>query len=242
MITIAGPCSIESREQFLKTCEFLSGIGISYVRGGLKKYRSDPKAFQGHGETALAWVMEAKKKYGIKFVGEVFSFDDLVYFWEYIDVIQIGSRNMYNSQLLKDVNSFCEAEKKPVLFKRHFASSLIDFVRHAEYLKNCEVWMCLRGAMSLFPVEQRFFPDMSDIPRLRKLTENKIIWDPSHAGCQREYVPNLARAGMIFGADGLAIEFHHNPDKALSDPDQQLDFKQFKELILNIREKYEARD
>jgi len=224
---IAGPCSIESKEQFLGTVKFLEDQGVEYIRGGFKKYRSDPATFQGAGLEALSWIQEAKSKYGIKYVGEVFTSEDILLFGQAIDVFQVGSRNMHNTSLLKALNQYASIHKKPVILKRHYAASITEFVRHSEYLTGCEVWLCLRGTMSLWPNEQRFMPDATDIPRLKKLTDKKIIWDPSHAGCQREYVPGLAAIGKMLGADGFIVEVHHDPPNSFSDADQALSFDDF---------------
>lgn len=227
-IIIAGPCVIESEEQFFKTIEFLTSSGIKYIRGGIKKYRSDPGTYQGT-EMAIEWVKKARKVWDFKFVSEVFSiegYEDFIR--DHIDVIQIGSRNMHNTDLLKKIS--LKFPEKTILFKRHYSASLNEFVKHSEYLPINEVWMCLRGIQSLHPTEQRFFPDLSDIVRLKEKTDNKIIFDASHAACESRFVPYICKAANALGVDGLSIEVHPNPDEALSDPQQQLDFIQFTSL------------
>ena len=231
MIVIAGPCSIESSESFALTAGFLKGMGVQYIRGGSMKYRSDPSTYQGT-ISLLGDVRELKKRCGFKLVTEIFKVDKTVkHYIDMIDVIQVGSRNMMNTTLLKDISE--NFPDKIVMLKRHYSSSLKDFVMHTRYLQN-PLWLCLRGIQSFHPQEQRFFPDITDIARLKKMTDHKIIYDVSHPACRSEYVPDLIRAAMIYEPYGLMVEVHPNPPEALSDPDQQLDFDQFKSAMKGI--------
>lgn len=230
MFIIAGPCSIESEKQVMQIAKFIKSCEVTYFRGGVWKYRSDPKAFQGVGLDGIEWLKKIKNEMGLKIVTEVFNFSQAEYVQDVTDVFQIGSRNAYNSDLLKGVNIF----RKPVLYKRHFAMSLNEFVKHSEYLKDCEVMMCLRGILSMHPQEQRFFPDITDIPRLRELTSNKIVYDVSHSGCDRKYIPALIEAAQTMKPDGIMIEVHPEPDKSYSDPLQALDFETFRNVTKNI--------
>ena len=230
MIGIFGPCSIESEEQILEIAHLVKECGGTYLRGGVWKYRSDPMAFQGFGLDAIEWLKKAKAETGLKIVTEVFNASQADFIKDIVDMYQVGSRNAYNSDLLKVINTF----KKPVLYKRHFAMSLNEFVKHSEYLKDCEVMMCLRGVLSLHPQEQRFFPDITDIPRLRELTKNKICYDVSHSGCDRRYIPALIEAAQTMKPDGLMIETHKNPNESYSDPLQALDFPTFRKVTKNL--------
>jgi len=233
METLAGPCSWESKEQVEKTVKFLvKDCGIKYLRGGLKKYRSDPDAFQGVGLfDGMEYLQDLKKEYGFKLIVEVFNADDLDCLKNFADVFQIGSRNAYNTDLLRETNLF----DKPILYKRHYSMGLNEFVMHSNYMTN-NVIMCLRGDLSIHLQEQRFRSDMADIQRLKELTENKICYDVSHSSCEAKYVEKNTLAAMIYEPDMLMIEVHPEPKKALSDPNQQLDFKEFSVLLGKIKE------
>lgn len=232
MFTIAGPCGIENKELFEQTISFLLSKDVKYIRGGTEKYRSDPLSYQGDIKL-LEVVKELKQKYDFKFVTEIFKVDDYVkQFEDIIDVIQVGSRNMMNTSLLKDISS--KLPYKKVMFKRHFSSSLYDFVEHSKYLETNEIWYCLRGIQSLFPGEQRFQPDITDISRLREMTHEKIIYDVSHAACRHRFVPTLAKAAKVYGADGIMVEVHSRPSIAESDKMQQLNFNEFSELMEDL--------
>jgi len=233
---ILGPCSIETQEQVTQTIDFLCGKHqIKYFRGGLKKYRGDSTTFQGVGLfDGIGMLEELKQKYNFKFVVEVFSENDIFALGKFADVFQIGARNAYNTDLLKETNKFA----KPVLYKRHMAMSLKDFVMHSKYMEN-KVIMCLRGDLSIHPQEQRFRSDMADIQRLRELTDNKICYDVSHSSCDAKYVEKNTLAALVYEPDYLQIEVHPNPSQALSDPQQQLNFEQFESLLKKIKQKEE---
>jgi len=232
MEILAGPCSWETEEQIADTIKFLcKDCGIKYIRGGLKKYRSNPTDFQGIGLfDGMGFLQDLKKEYGFKLIIEVFNDDDLDCLKNFADVFQIGSRNSYNTDLLRETNRY----NKPILYKRHYSMGLQEFVNHAGYMTN-EVTMCLRGDLSIHPQEQRFRSDMPDIQRLRDLTDNKICYDVSHSSCEVKYVEKNTLASMVYGPDMLMLEVHGNPKEALSDPDQQLDFEQFRILLGKIR-------
>lgn len=230
MIIIAGPCSLESLEQTLQTAFHVKKCGATHFRGGVWKYRSDPTTFQGHGAEAIKWLKEVKKQTGLKIVTEVFNWHHIDEVEDVADIIQIGSRNAYNTDLIKAVS----ASGKPVLFKRHFAMSLGELIKHAEYIRHGNYMFCLRGIQSMFPQEQRFFPDIMDVLRLRNMTDKKIIYDVSHSGCDRQYIPSLVDAAMAFQPDGLMIEVHPDPDKSYSDPAQALSFEVFQQVMQKI--------
>lgn len=233
MEILAGPCSWETQEQVEKTVKFLvNDCGIKYIRGGLKKYRSNPKDFQGIGLfDGKEYLQDLKKEYGFKLVIEVFNADDLDCLKDFADVFQIGSRNAYNTDLLRETNRY----DKPILYKRHYSMGLQEFVNHAGYMTN-DVTMCLRGDLSLHLQEQRFRSDMADIQRLRELTENKICYDVSHSSCEARFVEQNTFAAMVYRPDMIMIETHPEPPKALSDSAQQLDFEQFRILVGKIRQ------
>lgn len=228
---ICGPCSWESVEQARLVIKFLCGeCGIKWIRGGFKKYRSDPDTFQGVGIfDGIEMLEDLKKEYKFKLCVEVFNTDDLQLLDTFADMYQIGSRNAYNTDLLKATNNY----KKPVMYKRHYAMGLNEMVMHSKYMNN-QVIMCLRGDLSLHPAEQRFKPDFADIQRLRELTNNKICYDVSHSSCHRRYIEKNTMAAMVYEPEFLQIEVHPNPRRAVSDPKQQLNFKQFKKLLVKI--------
>lgn len=231
---IAGSCSIETQEQTNQVVNFLCGkCGLTYIRGGLKKYRSDSTMFQGVGLfDGIGMLEELKQKYNFKFVVEVFCENDIFALSKFADVFQIGARNAYNTELLKETNKFA----KPVLYKRHMAMSLKEFVMHSKYLENKTI-MCLRGDLSIHPQEQRFRSDMADIQRLREMTDHKIAYDVSHSSCDSKYVERNTLAALVYEPDYLVCEVHPSPKDALSDPDQQLDFAQFENLLAKIKQK-----
>lgn len=231
MIYIAGPCGFENYEMAEKTIKFLTEKGIKYIRGGAEKYRSNPKDYQGSHDI-FYWIKELKKKYTFKYVCEIFNVNQLIQNHDIIDIVQIGSRSMYNTDLLKHINMLSETNilKKPILFKRHYCASLQEFVNHSNYLKDCEVIMCLRGKQSLHPQEQRFTPDVTDIPRLREMTDKKICYDISHSACDKKYVEGLYKAAKTYKPNYIMVEVHPEPEKALSDAQQQLNFKEFERM------------
>jgi len=233
MKIIAGPCSFESEEQTLAVVKFLTGLGITDIRGGVRKYRSVASAYQGTNEV-YDWIAKAKQYYEFTYYAEVFDEHDIRFSSGIIDVYQVGSRNMYNTSLLKMLNTM----GKPVLLKRHYCASLKELVMHAEYLKDCDVTLCLRGKQSLFPQEQRFAHDFADIDILRSLTSLPICYDASHSSCWSYRVSNAVKGALCYEPDSIMIETHPTPADALSDPDQQLNFKQFEELLKEINYGY----
>lgn len=246
---IVGPCSFETFEDTEATVKFLTRLGIKYIRGGALKYRSNPNDYQGKSEV-YDWIAKLKEEYNFKFVNEIFTNDaeyglnnDNAEF--FADILQIGSRNMHNTQLLKSIN---ETENdKPVILKRHYAAGLNEFLNHAAYIEGTEVILCFRGIMGLWPQEQRFHPDVTDIARLRHLMEErglfdehidalkvadikykyKICYDVSHSACDSMYVKDIIKCAMVYKPDYLMIEVHPNPTRALSDAKQQIDFATF---------------
>lgn len=242
-IIIAGPCSVESKEQIEKISNFLSQQGIEYLRGGCFKPRTNPKDFQGLGDIGIKYLSIAAKKNNLKTVTEILSIDELKRNYYKIDIIQIGSRNMTNYSLLKEVGKITAKDKKPILFKRGFSSTLSEFIKASEYITqygNNNIWYCLRGIRTFEQIDSkfRFTADLSSILELKELLKNKnakILFDPSHACGNHKYVLAISKAALCLGADGLIIEVHNNPKKAKTDKEQQLNFKEVKELKKEVK-------
>jgi len=226
---IAGPCSIESREQAFAIAEQVAQAGAQFFRGGAYKPRTSPYAFQGLGEEALKIMAEVRERFGLRIVTEAIDHVALELVAEYADVIQIGARNMQNFSLLKAAGR----KRKPVLLKRGLAATLDEFLMAAEYIMsegNYDVVLCERGVRT-FADHTRNTLDLSIVPAVQRLSHLPILVDPSHGTGKRNKVLPLARAAVAVGADGLMIEVHHQPEKALSDGMQSILPEQFVELM-----------
>ena len=226
---IGGPCSIESREQAFAIAEQVAAAGAQFFRGGAYKPRTSPYAFQGLGEEALKIMAEVRERFGLRIVTEAIDHEALELVAEYADVIQIGARNMQNFSLLKAAGR----KRKPVLLKRGLAATLDEFLMAAEYIMsegNYEVILCERGVRT-FADHTRNTLDLSIVPAVQRLSHLPILVDPSHGTGKRNKVLPLARAAVAVGADGLIVEVHHEPDKALSDGAQSILPEQFVQLI-----------
>jgi 3-deoxy-7-phosphoheptulonate synthase len=231
-LVIAGPCSVESREQLLETAAFVKKQGAHMLRGGAFKPRSSPYSFQGLGEEGLRYLAEAREKTGLPVVTEVLSPGDVELIARYADMLQIGARNMQNFALLKAAG---EAHM-PVLLKRGMSSTLEEFLLAAEYLLahgNPQVVLCERGIRT-FETYTRNTLDISAVPVIKELSHLPIIVDPSHAAGKRSLVPALARAALAAGADGIIVEVHAHPEKAVSDGPQSLNFNEFADLTSRL--------
>ncbi len=231
---IAGPCVIESKEQLIQTAEFLKAKGIKAMRGGAFKPRTSPYSFQGLGKEALEWFKEIGDKYEIATVCEVMDPRKVELCSKFIDVLQVGTRNAQNFDLLKEVGKV----RNPVLLKRGFGNTIKEWLSAAEYIMkegNENVILCERGIRT-FEDSTRFTLDISAVPVVRQLSHLPIIVDPSHAAGKRDFVIPLARAGYAVGADGLMVEIHPSPDKALSDSHQQLSFEEFDNLLNELKD------
>jgi len=214
-------------------------MGVKYIRGGALKYRSNPKDYQGQYE-AYQWIRDLEKDYKFTFVNEVFDVNAYLDNSDIIGMLQIGSRNMHNTEMMKALNAtkaltnpVYNIYKAPIMLKRHYAASLNEFLNHADYLEG-NVILCLRGTMGLWPSEQRFVPDVTDIARLRDMMKERgkhyrICYDVSHSGCDRRYIKDLVKCAKVYQPDFLMIEVHPNPVEALSDANQQIDLMTFKE-------------
>ncbi len=225
---IAGPCSVESKEQLLTIAKLVKEAGATMLRGGAFKPRTSPYSFQGMGVEGLNLLREAREQTGLPIVTEIMKAEDLQYFDD-IDVLQVGARNMQNFDLLKAIGK----TNKPVLLKRGMSATYEELLMSAEYIMsegNKNVVLCERGIRTYETYTRNTF-DVSAVPVLRKLSHLPIIVDPSHAGGKRELVAPLSLSGVAAGADGLEIEVHNNPAKALSDGPQALLPDQFAKLV-----------
>ena len=217
---IAGPCSVESREQLLSVAKAVKKAGAQYLRGGAFKPRTSPYSFQGLEEEGLKILKEASDITGLKIVTEVITPTDVLLVAKYADVLQVGARNMTNYTLLKDLGKI----HKPVMLKRGMSATIQDLLMAAEYIAsegNSNIILCERGIRT-FETATRNTLDLSAIPLLKKLSNLPVIVDPSHATGSKDLVVPMSKAAVACGADGLMIEVHHNPEEAFSDGAQSL--------------------
>ncbi len=231
---IAGPCAIESREQAFAVAERVHRAGAQFFRGGAYKPRTSPYSFQGLAEDGLRIMAEIREQFGMKIITEAIDNESLALVEEYADVIQIGARNMQNFSLLKRVGR----AKKPVMVKRGLSATLEEFFMAAEYVMsegNYNVVLCERGVRT-FADHTRNTLDLSIVPAVQRLSHLPIVVDPSHGTGKRNKVTPLSRASVAVGADGLIVEVHNQPDKALSDGMQSLYPEQFDELMVQVRQ------
>ncbi len=228
MVMMAGPCSVESKDQLFSCAELVKNLGYRVLRGGAFKPRTSPFGFQGMKEDGLKILAEARAKTGLLIVTEVMAVEDLPVTAEYADILQIGTRNMQNYPLLAAVGK----TQKPVVLKRGFAATMEEWLMAADWILNGgnpNVILCERGIRT-FSNCTRFTLDVGIVSVIKHFSHLPIIIDPSHAAGHWQYVSSLARAGIAAGADGLIIEIHPNPQKALSDGAQSLTFSDFTRL------------
>jgi 3-deoxy-7-phosphoheptulonate synthase len=233
VVLMAGPCSVESREQIFAVAESVARSGAKFLRGGAFKPRSSPYTFQGLGEEALKLMREAADKFDMLVVSEVMEISQIPLMLPYVDLLQVGARNMQNFNLLRELGKV----RKPVLLKRGIAATIEELLLSAEYLMaggNYEIIVCERGIRT-FETYTRNTMDISAIPIVKKLSHLPILADPSHGTGRREKVSPMGRAAIAAGADGLLIEVHNCPDKALSDGAQSLYPEQFAKLMGELR-------
>ncbi len=234
LVIMAGPCGIESREQAFATAERVSRAGAQFLRGGAYKPRTSPYSFQGLGEEGLKIMADVRDQFGLLIVTEAVDYESLDLVEKYADMIQIGARNMQNFSLLKRAGR----ARKPVLLKRGIAATLEEFLMAAEYIMsegNYNVVLCERGVRT-FADHTRNTLDLSVVPAVQRLSHLPIVVDPSHGTGKRNKVTPLSRAAIAVGADGLIIEVHHDPDRALSDGMQSLYPDQFDALMTQVRQ------
>jgi 3-deoxy-7-phosphoheptulonate synthase len=233
IVTMAGPCSVESREQIETVAAFVAAEGAQIMRGGAFKPRSSPYSFQGMGEEGLKLMREAADRHGLLVVSEVMDHIQLPVLTPYVDILQVGARNMQNFNLLREVGK----TRIPVVLKRGIAASMEELLLAAEYIMsggNYDVILCERGIRT-FETYTRNTMDISAIPVAKKLSHLPILGDPSHGTGRRDLVLPLARAAIAAGADGLLVEVHPDPDHAVSDGAQTLTPPQFTEMMQQIR-------
>lgn len=230
---MAGPCAVETEEQLMAIAREVKKAGAQFVRGGAYKPRTSPYSFQGLEEEGLKYMAEASKETGLNTICEVVSQEAIEAAVKYVDMIQIGARNMQNFQLLKEAGR----SGKPVLLKRGLAATIDEWLNAAEYIiseGNPDVVLCERGIRT-FETSTRNTLDLSAVPVVKAKSHLPIIVDPSHATGVRDYVAPLAKAGIACGADGLMIEVHNDPGHALSDGPQSLTFTQFDALMQEMK-------
>jgi 3-deoxy-7-phosphoheptulonate synthase len=231
---IAGPCGIETRDQAFAVAERVARAGAQFFRGGAYKPRTSPYSFQGLGEEGLKIMAEIRDQFGLLIVTEAVDYESLDLVDHYADMIQIGARNMQNFSLLKRAGR----ASKPVLLKRGISATLEEFLMAAEYIMsegNYNVVLCERGVRT-FADHTRNTLDLSIVPAVQRLSHLPIIVDPSHGTGKRNKVTPLSRAAVAVGADGLIVEVHHDPDRALSDGMQSLFPDQFDALMVQVRQ------
>ncbi|MBN2696698.1 MAG: 3-deoxy-7-phosphoheptulonate synthase [Bacilli bacterium] len=233
IVLMAGPCAIESEIQMEIITPLVKASGAKILRAGAYKPRTSPYSFQGFGTDGLDLLEKIGKEYGMPVVSEVMGVEDLPYFLDKVDILQVGARNMQNFSLLKELGKL----DKPILLKRGLANTIEEWLMSAEYILaggNEKVILCERGIRT-FETSTRNTLDISSVPVLKKLTHLPIIIDPSHASGRWEYIESLSRAAIAAGADGLIIEVHHEPEKALSDGQQSLKPERFDQLVKSCR-------
>lgn len=234
LVIVAGPCSVESREQTFAVAEVVAKTGVKLFRGGAYKPRTSPYAFQGLAEEGLKIMAEVRERYGLAIVTEAVDHESLELVEKYADMIQIGARNMQNFSLLRQAGQ----TRKPVLLKRGMSATLEELLMAAEYLMaegNYQVALCERGVRT-FVDHTRNTVDLSIIPAVQKLSHLPILVDPSHGTGRREKVIPMARAGIAVGADGIMVEVHCNPERALSDGPQALLPDMFTDMVHQLEE------
>lgn len=233
VIVFAGPCAVENKEYFFETARYVKNAGAKILRGGAFKPRTSPYAFQGLQEDGLKMLAEAREMTGMKIVTEVMDPRDVELVSEYADIIQIGARNMQNFRLLQEIG----ASMKPVLLKRGIASTIEEWLMAAEYIMlegNPKVILCERGIRT-YETSTRNTLDISAIPVVKEVSHLPVIVDPSHASGTWKYVSPMAKAAVAAGADGLIVEVHANPEKALCDGPQSLKPDTFGQLMNDLK-------
>jgi 3-deoxy-7-phosphoheptulonate synthase len=229
---IAGPCSIESRDHFYQTSMAVKESGANLVRAGIWKLRTSADAFQGLGENAFDLIREVKKQTGMPLVSEITDARQIEEVYEFVDMFQIGSRNMHNYSLLKEVGR----TRKPILLKRGFAALIEEWIKATEYIRmggNEDIVLCERGIRT-FETATRNTLDLNAVVYVKSKTNLPVIVDPSHAIGFREFVPQLTYASAVAGADGVIVEVHPDPDKAMSDGRQSMDYSSFNDMMKQL--------
>ncbi|MCC7298721.1 MAG: 3-deoxy-7-phosphoheptulonate synthase [Bacteroidia bacterium] len=233
LLMIAGPCAVENEEQIFTISEFLSKLGVRFLRGGAYKPRTSPYSFQGLKTEGLVMMRNAADKYGLSVVTEIMSADKIDELCEYADVLQVGTRNMQNYPLLRSLSKI----DKPILLKRGMSSTVEEWLLAAEYLLsggNHKIILCERGIRT-FETATRNTLDLSAVALVKALSHLPVIVDPSQATGVRDLVPSMSVAAIAAGADGIIVEVHNQPEEALSDGDQSLYLDQFEKMLPPLR-------
>lgn len=231
---MAGPCAVESRDQIMFTAEKLANMGIKIFRAGAFKPRTNPYAFQGAHEEGLKWLQEVRETFGMKIITEASDSTNFPAVEQTADIVQIGAKAMYDHALLHAAGR----SSKPVLLKRHFAATVDELFKMADYVLtegNMNIMFCERGIRT-FETSSRFTLDLCGAAVIKKETRAPLILDPSHSMGWAFGVPDIAKACVAFGCEGILIEVHHNPAEALCDKDQALNLEQFEELYCVMKE------
>jgi 3-deoxy-7-phosphoheptulonate synthase len=237
---IAGPCSIESEDQFLQTATAVKGSGASVLRGGIWKMRTSPNSFQGLGTTALSYIQSVKQQTGMALISEVVDPRHIESVFEMVDAFQVGARNMHNYELLRELGK----QSKPVMLKRNFSAYIDEWFKASDYITqggNDQILLCERGIRT-FETATRNTLDLNAVAYAKKYSPFPVIVDPSHAIGISDLVPQICYASAAAGADGLIVEVHPTPDEALSDADQALDFTQFDKMMKQLERVLHAFD
>src|SRR5512141_1192048 len=240
IVVIAGPCAVESRSQILETAQAVREAGANALRGGVFKPRTSPYSFQGLGEEGLEYLAEAREQTGMPIVVEIMSQTQLELMLKYVDVLQVGARNMQNFNLLRSIGE----TRKTVLLKRGLSATIEELLMSAEYILaggNKQVMLCERGIRT-FETATRNTTDINAIPVLKNLTHLPVIIDPSHSTGDSAYVSSIAKAGIAAGADGVIVEVHHDPAHAISDGKQSLTPEAFAKMVRQVKAVAEAVD
>lgn len=233
LVVMAGPCSVETREQLLTTAEAVAKAGAQVLRGGAYKPRTSPYEFQGLAEEGLELLAEAREKTGLKVVTEILNAEDVELVEEYADILQVGARNMQNFELLKKLGKV----SKPVMLKRGLSATIKEFLLSAEYIVshgNSNVMLCERGIRT-FETALRNTLDLGVVPLLNELTHLPVVIDPSHGTGKRSLVPPVARAAVAIGADAIMTEVHPCPEQAWSDGPQSLRLEDFDRMMADLQ-------
>lgn len=227
-VVIAGPCAVESKKQIMTIARALKEMKIDFLRGGCFKARTSPDSFQGLGELGLDYLLEAKAETGLPIVVEITSENQLQRYIKDVDVIQVGSRNMQNFELLKALSG----TDKPILLKRGFSATYQEWLNASRYITrfNYKVVLCERGIRS-FETETRNVLDLQAVPVMQSKTNLPIIVDPSHAAGRADIIPIMCKGAFAVGADGIMVEVHNDPASAMCDKKQALNLKEFEAIM-----------
>ena len=227
---IAGPCAVESEEQIIRIAKQLKELGVDYLRGGAFKPRTNPDSFQGLGDKGIEYLLKAKEETGLPIVTELMTIEQVKKYADKIDIIQIGSRNMYNYELLKELSKY----NNPVLLKRSFSATYNEWISAAKYINRDNVILCERGIRS-FDNSTRNVLDIQAIPFIKKTTNYEIYIDPSHAAGNSYMIEPMSLSSVVAGCDGLIIEVHDHPSQSLCDKEQAIDIETLKKIIKKIK-------